>query len=135
RPVFKQPVRYLESGGRGRVMEERTLGRLFMFRWNLFVVNILLNVVHLIVWFVALWLLLRFQWSHALGLALIFWIVSSFAILPMLLAGAEEAGQRRYGTAAQKSRGAGYVSRNVNQGMGWHQVEARMCMMSPSWTM
>ncbi|HMC63794.1 MAG TPA: hypothetical protein VKI65_02535, partial [Gemmataceae bacterium] len=31
-----------------------------------------------------LWLLLRFQWSHALGLAVVFWLVMTLLILPML---------------------------------------------------
>ena len=33
--------------------------------------NLLLNLAHLLVWFLAFWLLLEFQWSHALGLAAI----------------------------------------------------------------
>jgi hypothetical protein len=98
-PIFKvdpnqSSPRYVEVGGR-RVMTEDSLGRLRTFRWGLFFTNLLLNSAHLALWFVCLWLLLRFQWSHALGLAFIFWLLMSFAILPMLLERADEAGQER----------------------------------------
>lgn len=48
-------------------------------------VNLLLNLSHLGLWFVLLWLLLHFQWSHALGLALILWAIVTLLVLPMLL--------------------------------------------------
>jgi hypothetical protein len=88
-----QPLRYVEVGGRGRVMTEDNLGRLGEFRWGPFLVNLLLNVLHLGVWFVCLWLLLRFQWSHALGLAFIFWLVMTLAVLPPILSSARAAAQ------------------------------------------
>ena len=52
--------------------------------------NIFLNLLHLIVWFAALWLILRFQWGHAFGLALALWLVVTFAIMPMLFKRAED---------------------------------------------
>jgi hypothetical protein len=52
--------------------------------------NLLLNVLHLAVWFVALWLLLHFQWGHALGLAVVFWLAMTFVALPGLLDSAEK---------------------------------------------
>jgi hypothetical protein len=55
------------------------------FRWGRFVTNLFLNSLHLALWFVCLWLLLRFAWAHALGLAVVLWLVMTLAILPMLL--------------------------------------------------
>ena len=55
------------------------------FRWSRFSATMMLNASHFLLWFLALWLLLRFNWPHALGLAVIFWLVMSLAILPMIL--------------------------------------------------
>jgi hypothetical protein len=50
------------------------------FFWNLF-----FNFGHLVCWFIGLWLLLRFQWAHALGFAVVLWLVATLFILPMML--------------------------------------------------
>jgi hypothetical protein len=55
------------------------------FRFGLVMANLFLNFMHLGLWFGCLWVLLRFQWSHALGLALVLWVVATFAILHPLL--------------------------------------------------
>src|SRR5262245_35000261 len=54
------------------------------FRWGRFFGALFLNFVHLSLWFACLWLLLRFQWGHALGFALALWFILTLAILPML---------------------------------------------------
>lgn len=82
-PGPEMPLRYLDP--RGRIMSEDTIGRLSTFRWSVFLIYGFLTLFHLVIWFIALWLLLRFQWSHALGLAFIFWLVSTLVIVPMLL--------------------------------------------------
>jgi hypothetical protein len=69
----------------GRVMSEDTVGRVSIFRWNRFLPNMALNAFHLVLWFVCLWLLVRFQWTHALGLAVALWLGMTLLILPMLL--------------------------------------------------
>jgi hypothetical protein len=84
-----QSLLYLDE--RGRVMSEATLGRLSTFRWNVFVANIAINVCQLLLWFASLWLLLRFQWSHALGLAVVFWVVMTLLVMPMILGKVEQA--------------------------------------------
>jgi hypothetical protein len=58
-------------------------------------VSVLLNFGFLAVWFVCLWLLMRFQWSHALGLAVVFWLVMLLFIMPMVLRKAEEVRKER----------------------------------------
>ena len=60
--------------------------------------SVLLNFGFLAVWFVCLWLLLRFQWSHALGLAVAFWAAMTLFVLPPLLTRAEEVARQRAGT-------------------------------------
>ncbi|MFO0970032.1 MAG: hypothetical protein U0793_31150 [Gemmataceae bacterium] len=55
------------------------------FRWSRFLANMFLNFLHLTLWFACFWLLLRFQWSHALGLAVAAWLIVTLALLPMLL--------------------------------------------------
>jgi hypothetical protein len=79
-----QRLRYYEVGYPERYMEEGSLGQITIYHGGWMVMGLLLNFGFLIVWFVSLWLLLRFQWSHALGLAFVAWLISLF-VLPMLL--------------------------------------------------
>lgn len=64
------------EGGPNGVATAFDLGR--------FLINMFLNFFHVSLWFMSLWLLLRFQWSHALGLAFVMWVLMSLAVLPML---------------------------------------------------
>ncbi len=73
----------------GQVMEEGQLGRVSTFYFGRFLANVFLNLLHLTVWFVCLWLLLQFQWPHALGQALILWLVTMLFVLPPLFSRAE----------------------------------------------
>ena len=75
----------LYHDARGREMSEDSLGQLSTFRWGVFLACGFLNSFHLAMWFVCFWLLLRFQWSHALGFAVIFWLISTVLIVPTLL--------------------------------------------------
>ena len=68
-----EPLRYIDENG--RVMDEDTLGILTVRRPGRFVGNLLLNFAFLAACFLALWLLLLFQWPHALGQALVLWAV------------------------------------------------------------
>lgn len=81
-------ARYVEEGT-GRVMTEDQIGSVTTQRTWLVVLYLLLNLFHLVIWFVCLWLLLRFQWLHALGLALFFWVSMTLGIVPLLLGRAE----------------------------------------------
>jgi hypothetical protein len=83
------PLLYYDS--QGRQMRENNLGQLSTFRSGIFLACLFLNFFHLALWFVCLWLLLRFQWSHALGLAVIFWLVMTVFGVPALLAKVETA--------------------------------------------
>jgi hypothetical protein len=63
--------------------------------------NLLLNALFFVVWFLCLWLLLQFQWGHAFGLAVVFWGVALLFILPPILTRAEVVAQER--AAAKKT--------------------------------
>ena len=79
----------MTSGERGPRGEPTT------FRTSRFLANLFFNGVHLLLWFACLWLLLRFQWAHALGLAFCLWLVTTLAILPMMLEQAARLAQAR----------------------------------------
>jgi hypothetical protein len=68
-PVF-------ESGPNG-LPQKFSVGRMSL--------NLLFNFGHLLAWFLGLWVILRFQWSHALGLAIVAWVAMTLIFLPMLL--------------------------------------------------
>ena len=74
-----------EAGWAMKDFEDGPTGIPSIFRWSRFLLTLLLNLGHLLIWWLCLWLLLRFQWSHALGLAFVLWLVMTLAILPMLL--------------------------------------------------
>jgi hypothetical protein len=111
-----QALRYLDD--HGRVMTDDDPGHIYTVRWGRLIMSLVLNILHFAVWFVALWLLLRFQWAHALGLAAALWLVMTLAVLPMILDAAADRG-------AQKR--APPVTAEVLR-------RYRMCMISPSWT-
>ena len=108
-----EPVRYVEVNGKRRVMTDNDIGNVSIARTGRVFANILLNFLHLIVWFAVLWLLLRFQWSHALGLAVVLWLIMTFAIMPMLFRRAEDA------------------ARGVGRTIAWFQAPSRDRFASP----
>jgi hypothetical protein len=77
-----QPLKYRDD--KGHVMEEGSLGRVTTFRYGWLFANVLLNVLHLAVWWLCLWLLLQFQWAHALGQSIVLWLVTMLFVLPPL---------------------------------------------------
>ncbi len=81
-------IRYVEEGNSSRAMEDGYLGRIRTFHFGWLFVSLLLNCGFAVVWFASMWLLLHFQWLHALGLAFVFWLISLF-VLPMILSQAE----------------------------------------------
>jgi hypothetical protein len=83
--TLKDPATFIEQGGKGRVMTENDLGKVSTSRTGLVFANLFLNGAFLGLWFVCLWLLLRFQWLHALGLALAMWAALVLTIVPLLL--------------------------------------------------
>jgi hypothetical protein len=112
-----QPVRYVEVDGKGRVMTDDYIGRVSIPHHGKDFANLFLNFLHIGVWFACLWLIMRFQWSHALGFALVLWLAVTLTVLPMLLRTTEQAARQKTATITLV------------------QPDARICMMSPSCTM
>jgi hypothetical protein len=79
----------------GQVMVEGQLGSVRTFYPGRLFANLFLNFFHLVMWFVALWLLLRFQWSHAFGMALVLWGVMLLFVMPQVLKLAEDTALNR----------------------------------------
>jgi hypothetical protein len=88
-------LRYYEEGNPGHYMVEEQWGRVTDYHFGRLVLDLFLNVLHLAVWWAVLWLLLRFQWSHALGLAVAFWAAMTLFVLPPLLTRAEDVARQR----------------------------------------
>lgn len=114
-------LRYRDE--RGRWMEEGFYGQIETFRPSWLFANLLLNFMHLVVWFVCLWLILQFQWPHALGQAIGFWLVTMLFVVPPLLARAEAAanasGVRAAASSAQSlSPGASNLRCAAQAGRG-----------------
>jgi hypothetical protein len=81
-----QYQRFVDSEGwTMMVYDDGPTGQPTIFSTGRFLVNSFLNLLHYVLWVVCLWLLLRFQLSHALGLGLVLWLIMTVAILPMLL--------------------------------------------------
>jgi hypothetical protein len=112
-----------------KAYEDGPTGNPSKFRWGRFMMALFLNFGFFLLWWLCLWLLLRFQWGHALGLGFVLWLVFTFALLPMLLTQAADVAQRNAAAARQVARRQpNHVRRQPDH------VLARMCMMSPSWT-
>jgi hypothetical protein len=79
----------------GHVMEEGQLGIVRIPNHGLLFANLFLNFLHFVIWFACLWVLLRFQWSHALGLAIVLWGVMIVFILPQVLKRAEDSSRQQ----------------------------------------
>jgi hypothetical protein len=76
---------------KGRIMTEETIGQIATFHYHLLLANLALNFGHFTLWFLCLWLLLRFHFSLALGMAFGCWITATLVLVPMLLDKTREA--------------------------------------------
>jgi hypothetical protein len=72
---------------RGKIITEDMirLGQIDSTHWGSLGLYFLLNVIFIALWFVALWPLLQFQWTHALGLAVVFFITAMIFVVPPLM--------------------------------------------------
>jgi hypothetical protein len=82
--AFKDPLRFVEVDGRHRVMTGEALGEITTTRYGLLFGNLLLNAAHLAVWFLCLWLVMDFQWPHALGLGAALCVAFALVVWPVL---------------------------------------------------
>jgi hypothetical protein len=86
-----------------REMSEAYPGLVSTVRGGTVVGNVLMAIFFFLAWFLCLWLLLRYQWTHALGLAVIFWLVMELVVMPALLDRAETVAAERAVARAESS--------------------------------
>ncbi len=85
---------YVEKDGSRTITEGQIRrGALPVSSSGVLFVYFLLNLALLVAFFLGLWLLLRFQWPHALGLGVALWLLMTVVVLPMLLVVAQDAGK------------------------------------------
>jgi hypothetical protein len=77
--------RFTEEGG-SRYVKADQLGVLYVPSTGVVVLALLLNLAHFVAWFLAFWLILQFRWSHALGFAAAFGLLTMLMVLPLLFA-------------------------------------------------
>src|SRR5262245_9810331 len=105
-------VKYYEEGGR-RFIIENELGKVYGKRWGPLIFAGFLNVVHLALWFAAMWPLLRFQWAHALGFAAACWLIVTLTLLPYMLGRARDAAMPKEKRAVVMLIGREYLTRKT----------------------
>jgi hypothetical protein len=96
----KQELRYVDENR--RVMVEGRLGRLETFSFGLFMGDLLLNVLFFAACFLSIWLLVRFQWLHALGHAVVLTLMVWLFALPPILDYAKAVAEKKAATSTTK---------------------------------
>jgi hypothetical protein len=85
--VYAPNMRFVEEKG-SRYIQAKQLdehkGVMFVPSSGVVATALLLNIGHFVVWFLAIWLLLRFSWGHALGFSIVAGLVTMLVILPLL---------------------------------------------------
>lgn len=82
-PKGNDQRRFAEEGGSRYVMLDQP-GVLYVPSTAVVVLALLLNFALFVVWFAALWPVLRFSWGHALGLAVVLGLVTMLLVMPLL---------------------------------------------------
>lgn len=77
-PNNPRPARWKDEDG--RVMTETNFGRIVPSGGGATVFHLFAIVVNWAVWFLCIWLLLMFQWPHALGFSIPIWLVWTFVL-------------------------------------------------------
>lgn len=80
----REGLRYVEEKGRRYVAEESP-GQIYRPKSGVFVANLILNLVHAVLWVLAFWLGMRFTLGHAIGFGLATWGFFMVVVQPMLL--------------------------------------------------
>jgi len=79
-----RPIRYIEENGRRFIMEDQ-LGKIISYQRGRLVLNVVVNLLHGVLWFLVLWLLLEYPWPHALLGASVCWLMMTLGVVPFLL--------------------------------------------------
>jgi hypothetical protein len=83
-------------------MDERELGQILVFHSSWLLLDLALNFGFLIVCYLSRWPLLRFQWAHALGMAVVFWLVMVLSLVQNDLKRTDDVASQR--TAQSRSQ-------------------------------
>jgi hypothetical protein len=94
----------LYRSDRGKTITEAMIrnGKIESKRWGPLFTYFLLNVGFFVLWFVGLWLLLRFQWLHALGLAVVLWVIAIIFVVPPLVERVDKLAEQKSQQATAK---------------------------------
>jgi hypothetical protein len=84
-----------KGGWEMREFDDGPTGQPTTLRLGRFAINLFFNFFHLALWFVCLWLLLRFNIGHSLVLGFSLWLGTTLIILPIFFSYAGELAQRR----------------------------------------
>jgi hypothetical protein len=76
-------TRWEEEKGR-RYMDQNAIGKVYRVRSMAYVGNLTANLLHLIVWVLVLWPVMRFALGHAIGMGLALWAITMLAVQPAL---------------------------------------------------
>ena len=85
------------------------------FSLGTLLMNVILHFGFFLAWWLSLWLLMRFQWSHALGLGFVLWLVFTLSIMPLLLA---------YAAGVAEARAEGLTAIKTQPGWLWGSPNA-----------
>lgn len=81
-PKIASDLRFVDDAG--RYMPAESLGRVYRKKTGVLLANLLLNGLHFVLWWMVLWLGVRFSIWHAFGLAFAIWLFLMVAVQPVL---------------------------------------------------
>jgi hypothetical protein len=74
---------FREKGG-PRYIEEDGIGQIVAPSGGVIFLALLINLLHLVVWFVVFWFVMKFTWPHGLGLAMVLGVVITLIAMPLI---------------------------------------------------
>jgi hypothetical protein len=85
-PEYTPERRFTEVGGSRYIVAQtpEQLGVMYVPSTSVVVISLLLNFLLFVVWFVALWPVMRFGWGHSLGFAAVLGVVTMLVVMPLL---------------------------------------------------
>lgn len=75
--------RWQEEKG-SRYMDHAAMGKVYRVRTLSYLGNFTANFLHLVIWVVVLWPVMRFALGHAIGMGLAMWAITMLAVQPAL---------------------------------------------------
>jgi hypothetical protein len=80
----REGLRFVEQGGGERYIQADQLGVVYVpSTWGV-ILALLINLLHVVVWFIVFWPILQFTRGHAFVLTIVFSLVTMLALMPLL---------------------------------------------------